>query len=283
MSTDYSDEQLETQYNNQRRVPQFSELVAQWRRRSSDTKKFCDCRLDLRYGNGPRDHYDYYGCGNSKAPLLVYLHGGYWQGGDKSLYAFLTPGPVNAGFNVAIPNYNLCPQVALETIAPQLARAMIHLHRQASDLGFDPQQIYLSGHSAGGHLGAVLLATHFSRLDAQLPASIFAAGILISGLFELPPLIPTSINAALGLTRERALRLSPVHMRPVRDTPVLACVGAEESEEFLRQSVEFSHAWQPGGRYLEIPGANHFTILESLGNQDGLLCAGLHELRVSIV
>jgi len=275
MPTHYSQTELEAQYNNQRRVPEFPRLVARWRERSAAIQASAECRLDLAYGDGPRDRFDYYPCATPHAPLLVYLHGGYWQAGDKSLYGFLTPGPVAGGFNVAIPNYDLCPQAALEDIGPQLARALIHLHGQAMELGFDREQIYLSGHSAGGHLTAMLLATDFSQLQPELPTGLFRAGISISGLFDLAPLIPTSLNSALGLNRARAGALSPIHLTPVSSAPLLASVGAEESEEFHRQARAICQAWEPAGRYLEIPASNHFTVLQSLAEPDGQLCRQL--------
>ncbi len=220
---------LEVQYNNQRRVPEFPQLIEQWRRRSRALQAGSDCRLDLAYGEGSRDRFDYYACGELQAPLLIYLHG------------------------------------------------------QAGELNFDPEQIYLSGHSAGGHLTALLLTTDFSQQSSKLPRSLLTAGISISGLFDLEPLIPTSINRLLNLNRERARALSPLHMTPVSQAPLLACVGADESAAFLHQSRDINQAWSHCGQYLEIPACNHFTVLESLADTAGRLCAGLRELRGSIL
>lgn len=280
MAIDYSDAELEAQYNNQKRVPEFPQLVEQWRRRSAGVQSAAACRLDLAYGEGPRDRFDYYACGQQNAPLLIYLHGGYWQAGDKSLYGFLTPGPVAAGFNVAIPNYPLCPDAALENITPQLTRLVAHLYNDAPVLGFDRERMVLSGHSAGGHLTAMLLAADFSQLQPRLPAGPFRSGISISGLYDLAPLIPTSINTALGLDIDRARKLSPIYMKAASDTPLLACAGTLESEEFHRQARGICHAWDPLGEYLAIPASNHFTVLESLSSSSGALCARLHDLAV---
>ncbi len=283
MSTSYSNEELEAQYNNRLRVPEFAQRLEQWLQRSSQQQSLSECRLDLAYGPGLRDRFDFYACGERHGPLLIYIHGGYWQAGDKSQYGFISEGPRASGFNVAILNYDLCPQVNFEDIPKQLTQALIHLFSQAEELGFDQEQIILSGHSAGGHLTALLLAADFSQHGSQLPASLFKAGISISGVFDLIPLIPTSINTALGLDENRARSLSPIHMQPASTAPLLAAVGGDESEEFLRQSEAMSAAWNHNGRmqgqYLEIADCNHFTIVEQLADYQGLLCARLRELK----
>ncbi len=280
MSHDHPiDSYFEGQYNNQKRVPQFPQWVAQWREQSALQKDIVDCQLDLVYGHGPREHYDFYACGNTNAPLLIYLHGGYWQSGNKSLYGFLTPGPIDAGFNVAIPNYDLCPTVALEDITPQLVRALVYIRSQAGILGFDADRIYLCGHSAGGHLTAMLMAQAVAKLYPHNSASYICAGIAISGLFELSDLIPTSINTALGLDEQRVTALSPLRMKPALACPLLACVGEEEGLEFHNQARNISQAWSPSGQYLEIPASHHFSILESLANPQGLLCRRLREMN----
>jgi arylformamidase len=283
MPSSYSNEELEAQYNNRLRVPEFAQRLEQWLQRSHQQQALSECRLDLAYGPGTRDRFDYYPCGDPHAALLIYIHGGYWQAGDKSQYGFVSEGPRASGFNVAILNYDLCPQVDFENIPTQLTRALIVLFGQAEELGFDPKQIILSGHSAGGHLTALLLATDFSQHDSQLPVSLFKAGISISGVFDLIPLIPTSINTALGLDENRARPLSPIHMHPVSGTPLVTAVGGDESEEFLRQSAAMSKAWSCNGlrqgQYLEIPNCNHFTIVEQLADYQGQLCASLRELK----
>ncbi len=280
------DEALEVQYNNQRRVPEFPRIAEDWMRRSAALREAARCDLDVSCGPGPRDRLDLYHAEGSAPPLLVYVHGGYWQRGDKSMYGFIARGPLARGFSVAVINYDLCPQVALGQIPPQVARTLAWLLRPDADgpCRHDAQRVFLAGHSAGGHLTAAMLTTDFSRLDATLPPCPLAGAMAISGVFELAPLVPTSINDALGLDRTTAERDSPAWRTPVPGAcPLVAAVGGDESEEFLRQSRDLAARWAgaTSTRVLVPARRNHFTVLECLADPDGELCAALGELARS--
>ena len=163
---------------------------------------------------------------------------------------------------LAVPSYDLCPGVTVASIVDQMRAAAVALHRRTG------RRMLATGHSAGGHLTAMLMATDWRALDPALPPDLVAAGLPISGVFELEPLLPTTIAAALHLSREEARALSPRYL-PSPGLPLHAVVGGAESGEFLRQNREFAAAW--GGSAEEIPGANHFTVLDALADPAGSL------------
>jgi arylformamidase len=198
-------------------------------------------------------------------PAVMFVHGGYWQALDKSFHSIHARGLNALGVSVAVPSYDLCPNVRIGDIVEQMRAACAVLHRETG------APVIVSGHSAGGHLAACLLAT-----EAHAPAAY-----AISGLFELAPLMPTSINAKIGLDEAEAEALSPLFW-PAPEGKVLdAVVGGDESSEFLRQSAAIVRAWGEAGvatRYEEIAGANHFTVIAPLTDPASEMCARLAQL-----
>lgn len=267
------DPELEAQYNARAAVPELPDIQADWQRRSERVRASLDCTLGLAYGEGERQKIDFFSAGSRSAPLHLYLHGGYWQRGDPGAYHFVAEGLCARGVNVALAGYELCPAVTLDTIVAQVRAALAWLWRNARPLGFDKQRIQVCGHSAGGHLTAMLMATDWPRQGADLPADLIHSGIAISGLYELEPLRSTSINDAVGMDRDTATRNSPALLPGIGDAPLTAAVGGLESAEFHRQAEALARHWQSrhgGVRVLEVPASNHFTIVESLA-REGLL------------
>jgi len=166
-------------------------------------------------------------------------------------------------------NYGLCPAVSIDDIVRQMRAACQWLWRACSKYGGDPDRIHVSGHSAGGHLTAMLLATDWRSLAPDLPSDILKSGISVSGLFDLEPMLYLPLNEDLKLDEESAHRNSPIYLEPKSDAPLSIVVGGEESEEFRRQSFDFAEKWRRLGariEHVELPGLNHFTILEKLRN-----------------
>jgi len=258
----------EAEYNNSRRVPEFPAIAARWQSASNAYRRRARARLDVPYGAGERQRYDLFETGEAAAPLLVYLHGGYWQEGDRTLYAHLADAFNARGVRVAIPSYSLCPAVEVAEIVAEIQRFLGVLWRETS------ARPLLVGHSAGGHLTAAMLATDWTAVP-EVPGDLIAAGVPISGVFDLEPLVTTSINRALRLDRERARRVSPLRWpRPAGARTVLAVVGAEESAEFRRQSRELCRQWAAPGwetECLEVAGANHFTVIDELARAGSAL------------
>ena len=254
---------LETEYNNRARVPENPGIIAGWAADSAAYREAKPPRL-VCYGDGERNVMDVFDLGAS-APMAMFIHGGYWQALDKSFFSHMASGLNALGVSVAVPSYTLCPNVRVGDIVEEMRAACAALHRDRT------RPILAFGHSAGGHLSACLLAT-----EAHVPSAY-----AISGLFELTPLVPTSINGALKMTEDEADNLSPL-LWPAPEGKLLdAVVGGAESSEYHRQSRAIADAWGAGGvetRYEEIPGANHFTVIAPLANPDSGMCARLKEL-----
>jgi arylformamidase len=239
---------LEREYNNRARVPDNPAIMAGWASDSAAYRAILPPRV-VRYGDGARHTFDLFEAGDCRA--VMYIHGGYWQALDKSFHSIHARGLNARGVTVAVPSYDLCPNVRIGDIVENIRAAVNTLARETG------RDVIVSGHSAGGHLAACMLAT-----EVVVPAAY-----AISGVFELAPLIPTSLNNALRLDEAEAMSLSPL-IWPAPEGKLLdAVVGGAESGEFLRQSADMVRTWGEDGvetRYEEINGANHFTVIAPL-------------------
>ncbi len=268
------DAHLEAQYNARAAVPEHVEIQADWQRRSERLRATRDCKLDLAYGDGERHKLDLFTTDAGNGPLQMFLHGGYWQRGDRRANHFVAEGLCAHGVNVAMVGYDLCPSVTLDDIVGQVRAALAWLWRNAERLGFDADRIQVCGHSAGGHLTAMLMATHWPDQGADLPVHLIHSGLAISGLYELDPLRHTSLNEALAMDAETAGRNSPALLPATGSAPLIAAVGGLESAEFHRQAATLAQRWRERSgtvEILEVPGTNHFTILERLAREGALL------------
>ena len=268
------DAKLESQYNARAAVPEHVEIQADWQRRSEQIRSSRACKLDLAYGAGNRQQLDLFPTDHKDRPLHLFLHGGYWQRGDRRANHFVAEALCAHGVNVALAGYDLCPSVGLDDIVSQVRAALAWLWRHADTLEFDPARIQVGGHSAGGHLTAMLMATHWPDHGADLPADLIHSGLAISGLYELAPLRHTSIGAALSMDTETAVRNSPALLSGCGPGPLTAAVGGLESAEFHRQADTLAEHWRSHGAsvdLLEVAGTNHFTIVEELAREGVLL------------
>jgi arylformamidase len=266
---------LDLQYNNRARVPEHPQILERWTVASEFARAHGSRRIDVAYGATPAETLDVFPTPRANAPVLVFIHGGWWRTLDKSDHSFIAPVFNQAGALVVIPNYALCPAVTIETIALQLTRALIWTHRNAALYGGDPQRIVVAGHSAGGHLAAMLLSCDWRAIDPKLPARLVRGALSISGLFDLEPLRHTPfLKADLRLTPASVQRLSPVRF-PRPSGPLYATVGALESEEFLRQNQAIRDAW--GAKSVPVceavTGTNHFNVLHALADPQNPLHA----------
>jgi arylformamidase len=264
----------EAEYNNRARVPEHPALIAGWARDAQAWRESQGFHT-ISYGPGARHTIDVFPSRNEGA-MVVFIHGGYWQALDGSFFSHLAAGLNAHGVSVAIPSYDLCPQVSIEDIIAQMrmaARALAPLSGR----------LVISGHSAGGHLAACLMATDWRSVDPALPQHLVKAAYAISGLFDLGPLLKTSINNALQLDEAAARRLSPVFWQPPAHGTLDAVVGGNESAEYFRQSRMIVDAWGQAGietRFKEVPGANHFTAIAPLADPDSPMTQRLLELAV---
>jgi len=247
---------LEREYNNRGKMPDSPEIIARWAR---DAAAFRAARrgsleADLAYGPTPRQKLDMFWPGDNRGvPVAMFIHGGYWQALDKSWVSHLASGLLAHDIAVCMPSYDLCPEVSLAAIVEQLRLAAAFVLRRHG------WPLFVTGHSAGGHLAAMLAVTDWSARG--LPARSISGCYALSGLFDLQPLVSTSVNIKLGLDAAEAARLSPVLLaRPA--CRVDAAVGALEGVEYERQSRAIAQAW--GGEWHVLENHNHFTVIDPL-------------------
>ncbi|HXF55065.1 MAG TPA: alpha/beta hydrolase [Hyphomicrobiaceae bacterium] len=266
----------EAEYDNRARVPESVDIKLRWNSASMLARQTLRCELDQSYGDGPRQRFDLFLPDNDdeNTPHVIYIHGGYWQRGDRKDYSFIATELVARGIAVSIPSYTLCPQASVAQIIEELRGFVQQAWRW---LG---RRSVVVGHSAGGHLAAALLATDWSRVS-DVPADLVPVAYAISGIYDLVPLIHTSNDDALRLSEQTARAASPLFWKPPPGRVLVAAVGGAESQEFLRQSLELVSRWAAAGVKAEcvvVPGKNHFTILDELARGESAMVARIVEL-----
>ncbi len=252
--------EIDRQYNFRAMVPGHGAVIERWGRDSEAARRSLDGLLDLPTGPHPRQRIDLFPAGEG-APLLAFIHGGYWRALSKDLFAFLAAPFVERGASVALLGYGLCPDVTFEELVEQVRGGVDWLFEQGAAHGIDPSRIVLSGHSAGGHLTALL---------ASEPGSRLAGGVCLSGIYDLEAMLLLNVNADLRLDAPTARRFSPIHRVPDGPAPPLVlALGGDESPDMHRQQADCAAAWTARGhrvRALHEPGADHFTVVDRLAD-----------------
>lgn len=260
---------LDAAYNNSAAVADSAGLMAAFRARSDRLRTTRDRFLDLRYGAEERNRIDYFAA-DAPGPVLVFIHGGYWQMRAKEDFSFLALGPLAHGIHVAFVGYTLAPEKRLSGIVDEIHAAIAWLADRVGEFGGDRRRLLVSGWSAGGHLAALALEDPAVR-----------AGLAISGIYDLEPMRHCYINDKLQLDEAEAWRLSPLRRAPARSAALVIAFGGDELPELRRQSESFAAARSRArlpGRLVSLPGRNHFTILDELANPDGVLTTLVREL-----
>jgi len=276
-----SPEWHDAQYNNRARVADAPQILATWADRSAAARAALACELDIAYGPDPGERLDLFPAATPDAPVLVYIHGGYWRALDKRDASFIAPPFVAAGALVVVPNYALCPGSSIDEIVRQQRAALAWVWRHAAGHGGDPGRIVVAGHSAGGHLAAMMLATDWPTFDPALPAALVKGALSLSGVFELEPLRHAPFLAPdLKLDAAAAERLSPIALAAPK-RPLFALVGGDESEEFLRQNTLIAETWGPASVPVceAVPAKNHMSVLRELAEPD----ARTHRLALQLL
>lgn len=279
---DYDQAQLDAQLNLRARWPEHPEYFARWARDSAAARARLGGHVDLAYGESAGQRLDLFTpAGGRAVPLLAFIHGGYWQSLDKSDFSYLAPPFLEAEIAFASLNYDLAPEVGVAEMLRQVRVALAWLYRHAGNYGIDAERLYLAGHSAGGHLTAMALATDWSgdsELGPGLPRDLVKGGCSVSGVYDLEPIRLSYQQEVLGLDAETAARLTPLHHLPGHGMPLVLAVGSEETEEFHRQQSAFHAAWREAGLAAEVvalPGRNHFTAVDALAERDHALFAAV--------
>lgn len=264
----------EGRYNPRLAVPEYASHFEKWTALSARARKELEVYVDVPYGSHPMEKLDLFRAKGRSRGLLMFIHGGYWRALDKSQHSFVARPFVEAGITVAMVNYALCPSVSLEDIVRQMLQAGAWLHRNGGNFGAPPGRLFVAGHSAGGHLTAMMLAALWPKFAADLPAKLFQGGLSISGLFDVRPILKTpSVNADVRLNPTSAMRASPAFMPPATDAPLYLAVGGKEQAGFHEQHALIKQRWAKViAQDIACPGDNHFTILERLADAKSSLC-----------
>lgn len=254
-------------YNNRARVPDSEDVMRLWAERSEAARATPACELNVAYGDDATEKLDIFMTQRQDAPVLVFIHGGYWRAMDKKDHSFLGPAFAEEGACVVIPNYALCPAVTVPDIVLQMVRAVAWTWRNIARFGGDPDRITVAGHSAGGHLAAMMLACTWDRHSGDLPPYVVRSALAISALHDLDPIMRTPfLQADLRLTPEQVERASPARLPPPARGTLYTAVGGEESAEYLRLNRLIQERW--GEQRVPVceafPGLNHFSILDAL-------------------
>ena len=259
-------------YNNRALVPDFADHFAHWTSASKQARETLKPVLDLAYGDGPNETLDVFPAVQKNAPVVIFIHGGYWRSLDKSDHSFVAPGLRDLGACVVVVNYALCPgtpeqPVTIPDIGLQMARAAAWVWRHIAEHGGDPGNISVIGHSAGGHLAAMLLGCDWKKVGRDLPAGLVRKALSISGLFDLEPMRKTPfLQGDLRLTPAQVRMASPAKWQRPRKGVLYAVAGGDESAEFLRHIRLIHQAWGPKTVPVceALPGLNHFSIVTDL-------------------
>lgn len=274
-------EELDAQYNLRATVPDYARYAQFYSDRSIEARSSLECELDVWFGPTLDEHVDVFPATTEDAPILIFFHGGYWHTFSSKEFSFVAMGPVSAGVTTIIANYALCPRVTIDEIVRQSRAVVAWAYRNSERFGESISRIHVAGHSAGGHLVAMLVATDWEA-DYELPADTIKGACTISGLFDLAPFPYTYLQPKLQLTWGEILRNSPIrHIPDHYAPPLLVTYGQEETAELQRQSEDYLSVWR--AKELEAvslpqPGKNHFSAIDGFLEADSPLCAALLKL-----
>ncbi len=257
-------EEIDAEYNVELSVPDFTIYADQFINESRTTRARLACNLDLQFGPTREETLDIFPAADPNAPILVFIHGGYWRRLSSKEFSFVATAPSARGCTVVVTNYSLCPKVSMAEITRQSRAALAWLYTTPIEYNGDRERIYVAGHSAGAQQAAMLLATDWLG-EYDLPADIIKGGVMISGLYDLRPLRYSFVQPKLLLNYELIQQQSPLFHLPDKAPPVLISVGSAEPSEFRRQSREYFDAWTHAGlagEYFEQADKNHFSAID---------------------
>lgn len=273
---DYDQSALDAQYNLRPLVPTHPEIFKRYIRDSTAVREQHACHLDIVYDPQSDEALDIFPAratvATGPSPVLVFIHGGYWRAKDKFDFSYLAPAYTQAGYHLVLVNYTLAPDAGMDEIVRQNRTALVWLWRNVAQYGGDPDRIFVSGHSAGGHLTAMMMNTDWAGFDGgegtPCPDDVIKGGIAISGLFDLEPIRLCYLNESLHMDQNTAHRNSPLHHIRDVQAPLILALGGLETDEYHRQQSCFHAAWEARGlkvQVVEMPGLHHYDVIDHLG------------------
>ncbi len=272
----FRQDELEYQYNPRESVPEYPALAKKRAEASRKVRSTLKSWLNVLYGNSPREILDIYPADRPEGPVLVYIHGGYWRSGSKDENCNFAPTFVERGATVVLVEYDLCPSVTVTDIVRQTRASIAWVHRNIIRYGGNPSKLYVSGHSAGGHLTAMALAHDWEK--EGLPRNLIKGAVATSGVYDLDMVMQISVNEQVRMTPEIARENSPFLHLPVPTCPVVVAVGGAEPKGWQQMSEDYFKLCQERGlecEYLVVPGANHYTMSEHLADASSPLAQAM--------
>jgi len=269
----YNQQQLNNQYNTRLQVPDYADYFDRWERQSRQTAEYNTILKDIAFGDHPEERLDIFPSRNSHSKTLVFIHGGYWHLLDKSIFHFLAEHFLKYNVTTVLINYPLAPKSFLDEIVVSCRKALRWLHDNIIRYNGDSNDLFLMGHSAGGHLASMMLIEEEAK---------FVQGMIsLSGLFRLEPVMLSYLNDLIGMDHETAIKNSPVFLSPANDCPLLLVTGSDESDEFKAQSEELCQCWQSKCSNIEllmVPKKNHYSILDAVIEKDSAVMAAMNRM-----
>lgn len=271
---------LSREYNNRELFPDYARHFARWQESSARARGTMTCYLDRAYGPSPAETLDIFPARKGDGSVLVFIHGGYWRSLDKKDFSFLAPAWVDAGVSLVVVNYGLAPAITVERIVQQMLAASAWVYRHAEEYGMDEERLFVSGHSAGGHLAAMMLAALWPVYERSLPKDLYKGALAVSGVYDLRPLVQVDwLQGDLRLDEASALNLSPAYLPPATRAPLALAVGGLESSEFKRQNALLAQRWKSVlSRDVPMPGKDHFTVIDGLADRANPLFAATRRM-----
>lgn len=269
--------EIDAQYNAGAAVADPGRYLRGYTERSRAARERLRCELDIAYGPTLDETLDIFPADAPRAPVFVFIHGGYWRAFSSKDFSCVATGLQASGITTVVVNYSLCPKVTIDEITRQCRAAVAWTLRRIGEHGGDPSRVAVGGHSAGGHLTAMCLEARWDE-DWGLARDPIAAGVLVSGIYDLEPLRHSYLQPSIRLDDGIVARNSPLFaVRPCA-TPLLVTWGGDESAEFARQSTSFHEAWLAAGNPSELlpqPGANHFSATDGFEDAVSPTCRWL--------
>jgi arylformamidase len=275
-----SQEEIDAEYNIGASLPGSESYLHRYIADSEQTRLKLECALDIQYGPTLDEYIDIFPAAAVKSPVLVFIHGGYWRALSSKEFSFVADALVASGVTVVVANYSLCPKVSIAEISRQNRALIVWLTKHIQQYNGDPNRIFVSGHSAGGHLTAMVCSSDWNG-EYGLPHDTVKGGIPISGVFDLRPLRYSYLQPVLRLSHELLREQSPYLNIPDNGPPLIISVGEKESNEFHRQAEDYHQAWRANGMSSQSQveaDDDHFSILFKLVDTSSPLFTGIMEM-----